>query len=63
MMIIDKEEYGMNREKEEKREKWNDNNWIWTDNEIESEGARMLSEVLKSNNTLTELNLMSDDNW
>ena len=51
-----------NREREE-REKWNDNNWIWTDNEIRDEGAKMLSEVLKSNSTLTTLNLGCDDNW
>ena len=52
----------MNREREE-REKWNDNNWIWIDNNIGDEGSRMLSEVLKSNSTLTILNLRGDDNW
>ena len=52
----------MNREREE-REKWNENNWIWTANCIGDEGARMVSEVLKSNSTLTKLNLSCDDNW
>ena len=52
----------MNREREE-RVKCNDNNWIWTVNKIGVEGARMLSEGLKSNSTLTELNLQGDDNW
>ena len=52
----------MNREREE-REKWNDNNWIWTGNKIGAEGAKKLSEGLKSNSTLTELNLQGDDNW
>ena len=52
----------MNREREE-REKWNDNNWIWKGNNIGDEGAIMLSEVLKSNSTLTKLNLYGDDNW
>ena len=39
-----------------------DNNWIWTDNNIGTEGTKMLSEVLKSNSTLTTLDLSSDDN-
>ena len=52
----------MNREREE-REKWNDNNWIWTVNNIGDEGAKMLSEGLKSNSTLTTLDLGCDDNW
>ena len=30
-------------------------------NNIGDEGARMISEVLKSNSTLTELNLYGDD--
>ena len=30
-------------------------------NDIEDEGARMISEVLKSNSTLTNLNLRSDE--
>ena len=52
----------MNREREE-IEKWNDNNWKRADNNIGVEGARMLSEGLKSNSTLTELHLECDDNW
>ena len=32
-------------------------NEIWTDNNIGDEGAGMLSEALKINSTLTELNL------
>ena len=32
-----------------------------TGNEIGDEGARMISEGLKSNSTLTELNLWCDD--
>ena len=35
---------------------------IWTMNDIGDEGARMISEVLKSNSTLTTLYLMSDEN-
>ena len=30
---------------------------IWTDNNIGAEGARMISETLKSNSSLAELNL------
>ena len=41
----------------------NDNNWIWTGNNSGVEGAKMLSEVLKINSTLTKLNLECDDNW
>ena len=36
-------------------------NEIWTDNEIGDEGARMISEGLKINSTLTKLNLESDE--
>ena len=35
--------------------------WTWTDNNTEAEGAEMISEALKINSTLTELNLMSDE--
>jgi len=35
-------------------------NVIWTDNYIETQGAIMISEALKSNSTLTKLNLGSD---
>ena len=34
---------------------------IWTDNNIGVQGARMISEALKSNRTLTELNLSGDE--
>ena len=41
----------------------NDTNWItWTGNNIEAEGARMISESLKTNNTLTTLWLHCDEN-
>ena len=39
--------------------------WKWADNYIGDEGARMISEGLKSNSTLTTLDLpgeMSNDN-
>jgi len=36
---------------------------IWTDNRIGDEGAGMLSESLKTNTTLTYLNLSSDEKW
>ena len=32
---------------------------VWTDNYIESDGARMIGEALKTNTTLTVLNLES----
>ena len=32
----------------------------WTDNDIGESGARMISESLKTNTTLTEMNLYSD---
>ena len=34
----------------------------WTGNKIGDEGARMISEVLKSNSTLIELDLECDEN-
>ena len=34
----------------------------WTGNDIGDEGARMISEALKINTTLTSLYLWSDDN-
>ena len=34
--------------------------WIWTVNNIGAEGARMISEALNINSTLTELNLEGD---
>ena len=33
----------------------------WIDNKIGDSGAKMISEGLKSNSTLTELNLVSDE--
>ena len=37
-------------------------NWIiWTDNKIGDEGARMISESLKTNTTLTNLDLYGDE--
>ena len=53
--------------KEIERTKWykmiqNDNNWIiWTANNIGAEGARMISEALKINTRLTELDLWGDE--
>ena len=34
---------------------------MWPGNNIGAEGARMISEALKTNNTLTELNLGCDE--
>ena len=34
---------------------------MWTDNKIGDEGARMISEALKCNSTLTILDLYSDE--
>ena len=36
-------------------------NWIWTDNNIGAEGAKWISESLKTNTTLTKLNLWGDE--
>ena len=38
----------------------NDKNEIWTGNDIGAEGAIMIGEVLKTNTTLTTLNM---DGW
>ena len=35
----------------------------WTVNKIGAEGAKMISEALKINTTLTELYLGGDDEW
>ena len=51
----------MKIQRERNEMKWNDKNEIWTDNNIGDEGARMISESLKTNSTLTELNLGGDD--
>jgi len=47
------------RKEEEKNN--NEKNVIWTENGIGVEGAGMISETLKCNSTLTELNLSSDE--
>ena len=36
---------------------------IWTVNNIGESGARKISESLKTNTTLTELNLRGDEKW
>ena len=36
---------------------------IWTDNNIGESGARMISKSLKTNTTLTVLNLGCDEKW
>ena len=52
----------LDEENDRKREmKWNDRNETWTDNCIGDEGARMISESLKTNTTLTELYLTWDE--
>ena len=38
------------------------NNQIWTGNKIGDEGAKMISESLKINTTLTRLDLTCDEN-
>ena len=43
------------------RKKRNDKNEIWTGNRIGAEGARMISESLKTNTTLTTLKLYCDE--
>ena len=51
----------MNKNKNEK-EKVNENEMNkWTENDIGDEGASKISESLKVNTTLTELNLNSDE--
>ena len=39
----------------------NDSMKIWTDNNIGESGARMISESLKNNTTLTKLDLWGDE--
>ena len=41
----------------------NDKMKKWRDNNIGDEGARMISESLKTNTTLTILNLSGDEKW
>ena len=45
-----------NENNENDREKNNNNKWKWTDNNIGESGATAISESLKTNTTLTELN-------
>jgi len=53
---------GKNRKNEIERNDKNDKNWIiWTGNNIGESGARMISEALKTNTTLTILGLMGDE--
>lgn len=49
--------YRKKRMKIETSLKWS----TWTDNDIGDEGARFLSEVLKTNSSLTGLDLYSDE--
>ena len=39
------------------------NEKIWTVNDTGDSGARMISESLKTNTTLTKLNLSGDEKW
>ena len=39
-----------------------DDKWTWTVNNIGAEGAKMISEALKINSTMTELYLGCDEN-
>ena len=39
------------------------NDKIWTGNSVGDSGARMISESLKTNTTLTTLNLYGDEKW
>jgi len=41
----------------------NDSIKIWTGNNIRDSGARMISESLKTNTTLTKLGLGGDEKW
>ena len=54
--------YNQENNKQMKEWKWNTNPMKqWTGNKIGAEGAVRISELLKTNTTLTELNLGSDD--
>ena len=68
MIEIDRvSEWVSERKKKKKKKKKRKRNemikWIWTDNKFGDEGARMISEALKSNSTLTTLDLSCDENW
>ena len=51
------------QEREIEMIKDNDKMKKWTDNNIGDEGARMISESLKTNTTLTKLNLSGNEKW
>ena len=54
--------YDQDNNKQMKEWKWNTNPIKqWTDNEIGDEGAIAISESLKTNTTLTKLDLRCDD--
>ena len=54
--------YNQDNNKQMKEKKWNTNPIKqWTDNEIGAEGAIAISESLKTNTTLTSLDLRGDD--
>ena len=54
--------YNEDSNKQMKQMKWNTNPIKqWTGNKIGDEGAIQISESLKTNTTLTELNLSCDD--
>ena len=54
--------YNEDNNKQMKELKWNTNQMNqWTVNEIGDEGAIAISESLKTNTTLTSLNLQGDD--
>ena len=50
-----------NENNENEIEKNNNNKWKWTCNDIGESGAIAISESLKTNTTLTTLDLYSDD--
>ena len=58
---IKKEERRKKKEREKRRRKMI-NNEIWTGNDIGAEGARMIIESLKTNTTLTKLDLSGEEN-
>ena len=53
--MIEREKIGEGNDNDEMKK--------WACNKIGDEGARMISEALKTNSTLTELNLYSDEIW
>ena len=51
----------MKKNKKEKEKEMKNEMNKWTDNKIGAEGANKISETLKVNTTLTELDLSSDE--